>query len=298
MEDPWASGPAWSGEPGSVVKTPTPPSSPPLAATPPRNLDVSDPWGAPTAAISDGSIITTGHDWSGDSVQQREQDGETAETPGWGGGWDQERGLAEEEEPVAGPSRSPVRKPEESPDWGISESKNLSRYSTSSSIVAPADDVDLASPPAPSPRPLEPQPGPPLSPPAAPPNDLSSAKLPHSPSYGDEFGGFSSGFGDDPWGTKKEDTGWAQGSARALSDAGQSRRSSIGSQNGEVDDGWGGPAAHIEGRVHTPQKSGMDQDWEEAQLRIRVTEERAVGITRPLRSLAAARAESIATGEG
>lgn len=98
--------------------------------------------------------------------------------------------------------------------------------------------------------------------------------LPKSPSFGDEFGGFSSfGDGDDPWGNRQKEHGWTGSSGHHS--RGSPEIVEMQSEGSIEGDEWGGSRS-----VHVPQEpvaqSGMDQDWQAAQKRIRVTEERAV----------------------
>lgn len=100
-------------------------------------------------------------------------------------------------------------------------------------------------------------------------------ELPTSPSYGEDgFGGYSAGFGSgDPWGgggfsVAKDE--WEEGHSRSPSGFVGHR----GSDEGEGD--WGG--TRLERTVSVPVRSADEDDWEEAQKRIRLKQERAVGL--------------------
>lgn len=291
MEDPWASGSAWATQSKPAERPASPsslPSPPALAQSPPARFDVSDPWGTSTAALETPTKEAVTVEWTGDSPKAK---AETVGTPGWGGGW----GAAEstEDEVVMGePSQSPARKPQESPEWGFSGAAVIAPEDpTGFELPSEHDNDEAASIPAPISPPARLGSASPrldeytfdrpsitaLSPP-----DIGKLTLPTSPSFGDDFGGFASGFGDDPWETKKQDDGWGEGSRRSSS-SDPSRR--ISSENGahdaigheDDDDGWGGSTGrHDSETVKVQQQVGMDQEWEEAQHRIRVTEQRAV----------------------
>ncbi|WVQ84923.1 hypothetical protein IAT38_007086 [Cryptococcus sp. DSM 104549] len=125
--------------------------------------------------------------------------------------------------------------------------------------------------------------------------------IPKSPSFGDEFGGFS-GFGgggttggDDPWGS-----GAGGGQARATGDGGdgwggsdwgdtsfpksasgilagvEEREEEVEEEKGVEEEGWGGASRGAGlglGAARVEDKG--DTEWEEAQRRIRIQEERA-----------------------
>lgn len=296
MEDPWASGSAWA-TPSKPAERPASPSSislpspPAVAQSPSSRFDVADPWGTSTAAVEASTPIKEAVqvDWVGGSPKAK---AEAVGTPGWGGGW----GVAEstnEDEILGESSHSPARKPQDSPEWGSSGAAVVaSEDPTGFELPSEHDNDEAASIPAPISPPAElgsasstldeytfDRPSiAPLSPP-----DIGALDLPTSPSFGDDFGGFASGFGDDPWETKKQDNGWGESSRRSSS-SGVSRK--MGSENGVDDhndqddgddDGWGGVTGRHEDSVASAQRQGgMDQEWEEAEQRIRVTEERAV----------------------
>lgn len=270
MEDPWASGSGWGQTPKKQAPTALPISTSPIRSPPPA---ASDPWSAPTPDDDPKPEEMPTFSWSASPVKSDTNEAST-DTPGWGGGW--------EESPKAGPSRSPVCRPADSPEWSMSprnEDDEPVRISMPEMKLEKSPPITLA-PPIESP----PSPGgfaestPPQSPKYAIP-DLGSFDEPpqtHSPTIGDDFGGFSS-FGDDPWGNRKKEEGWgASSDHRSESTQEASRADDEGS--GEEEDGWG--ASHSMDRRETSAvtSSGMDQDWEEAQKRIQVTELRAVSI--------------------
>jgi hypothetical protein len=93
-----------------------------------------------------------------------------------------------------------------------------------------------------------------------------------SPTFGDDFGGFSS-FGDDPWGNKTKDKGWGGSSNHESSGTPEAAESE---EVRDEYDGWGGSRSMNGRETSAAASSGMDQDWEAAQKRIQVTEQRAV----------------------
>jgi len=246
-------------------------STSPVRSPPPA---ASDPWGAPTPdteVISD-EMPTFG--WNASPVKADAEE-ESAETPGWGGGW--------EEPSEAGPSRSPIRRPADSPEWSMSPShdeEETARPTMPEIELEPTSPIALAPP-------IEDLPGPggfggssPTQSPKHPIPDLDDFDEPplaQSPTFGDDFGGFAS-FGDDPWGTKKkeEEEGW--GGSSDLRSSGTPEAGDIQQEDSGEGDGWGGSRNMDRREPLAVTASGMDQDWEEAQKRIQVTEQRAVGI--------------------
>lgn len=109
--------------------------------------------------------------------------------------------------------------------------------------------------------------------------------MPKSPSFGDDFGGFSNGFGGggDPWGggaasvaiTTDKDLAWDSGEiSRKDSAPFADEVDVVNDEEDEDSGGWGG-AERVVGQ-QSVQKAGMDEDWELAQRRMRLAEERAV----------------------
>lgn len=116
--------------------------------------------------------------------------------------------------------------------------------------------------------------------------------MPHSPSFGEDgFGGFSTALEGDPWGgggwgaepgpeaepesergegSRRRDSGFA--SIPTYAEGGDERNVEVEDEE-EEGEGWGGVKSQME---VPPPTSGMDKDWEEAQWRIKVQEERAV----------------------
>jgi hypothetical protein len=115
--------------------------------------------------------------------------------------------------------------------------------------------------------------------------------MPHSPSFGEDgFGGFSTALEGDPWGgggwgaepgpESEPEQGRGEGSRRRDSGFASIRADTEGGDEGNVEveeeeegEGWEGVKSKME---VPPPTSGMDRDWEEAQWRIKVQEERAV----------------------
>jgi hypothetical protein len=276
MEDPWSSGTAWAEPTKAVERVPSPISTTLIRTPPPARLDTADPWGAPTPIPQDEASVSPTFDWQPSPTRNIPKPDDTiAQTSGWGGGWS---GEAE-----AGPSRSPPRQPAESPLWGISGTTNHQAGSrTASPSASPTvEDLDLPAQLSLNSPPLESRGFEVDATPVSPVRRVASLDLeqdialPTSPNFGEDFGGFSSGFGDDPWGPKKADAAWGASSSRtaSLHDAHQDESE----DEDTAEDGWGGGQSQNQARAEIPQKSGMDEDWEEAQKRIRVTEARAVG---------------------
>lgn len=297
MEDPWASGSAWATLSKSAASerpaSPTAPTSP-VTQSPPARFDVSDPWGVPTPASTAANPVEDhAAGWSVDDVDVPASPARPAETPGWdtggGGLWEATTDSpAGAPEPEAGPSRSPPRRPQDSPEWGFGGAASTAPPPlTDLDQQAAHDDLDEDSikrspvvPPFERPTTPEDAYHHRPSPPAPLPTSLDDAQLPKSPSFGDDFGGFSSGFGDDPWGGRKQEAGWGgEGGESSRRSSVSSHQSGLQSLQHEEDDGdgWGGATSRRR-RIsdEREQKTGMDQEWEEAQHRIRVTEERAV----------------------
>jgi hypothetical protein len=277
MEDPWSSGTAWAEPRKPVDQVSSPISTSPIRSPPPPHLDAGDPWGAQTPASEPERQHSPSFDWQPSPVR-KEVGNNAIQTPGWGGGWS--------EEAEAGPSRSPPRQPTESPAWGASErSQDDNEEAQASSIALPPTDdftltarpsLDLDSPSlatrgfADDPIPVSPTPLPAEL-------DASEHISPNSPSFGDEFGGFASIGDDDPWGPKRPDAAWGESSTRDFENSGDEMEQESDDAE-DTGDGWGGAHSRNIDREETPRPSGMDQEWEEAQKRIRVTEARAVSL--------------------
>jgi hypothetical protein len=268
MEDPWASGSGWGETPKKENPMAIPISTSPIRSPPPA---ASDPWGAPTPETelkSDG-MPTFGWHASPTKEDPIEQ---STETPGWGGEW--------EEPSEAGPSRSPIRRPADSPEWSMSPRRD---EEDPSRAVMPEIELEQTPPIVLAP-PIDnlPSPGgfggssPPQSP-THPIPDLGGFDEPvaQSPTLGDDFGGFSS-FGDDPWGTRKKEEGWGGSSDHESS--GTPEIADVHEEESEEGDGWGGSRSMGRRETTAVTSSDMDQDWEEAQKRIKVTEQRAVSL--------------------
>lgn len=129
---------------------------------------------------------------------------------------------------------------------------------------------------------------------SSPAKDRSNLILPKSPSFGEEFGGFSdfatpAASNSDPWRSgMREDVkdGWGNDdwedtsltkSAFGVFSAGNV----IEEREAKVDDeegAWGAPPVGLGLRTSSATKPKEEDDWEEAQKRIRVQEERAASI--------------------
>jgi hypothetical protein len=276
MEDPWAASQTW-GEPSKADEKASLPISNSPTRSPPRLA--SDPWGAPTPDHDAKQDDLPTFDWNASPIKTDVKP-TSADTPGWGGGWGEEAGAE------AGPSRSPIRPPADSPEWSMSRAVDEppemvelpgSTFKTPDSPKPASRSSSPAVEAPPSPSGGFDQPSPIPSAISAIPNldNHDEPALPKSPSFGDDFGGFSS-FGNDPWGPRKQDEGWGPGedSDQASSETPEAVEMQDAT---EEDDGWGGE--HISTTREVPvAQTGMDQDWEEAQRRIRVTEERAVSL--------------------
>ena len=245
-------------------------STSPIRSPPPAS---SDPWGAPTPGTEPKSDEMPTFGWNASPVEADAEEPST-ETPGWGGGW--------QEPSEAGPSRSPIRRPADSPEWSMSP-RHVE--DDSSRAAMPEIELEQTSPIALAP-PIDNPPSPggfggsslPPSP-KYPIPELSGFDQPpsaHSPTFGDDFGGFSSP-GDDPWGTnrKEEELGGSSDHSSETPETADVEEA----ESGEGD-GWGGSRGMDRRGPSAVTSSGMDQDWEEAQKRIKVTEQRAVSFVR------------------
>ena len=102
--------------------------------------------------------------------------------------------------------------------------------------------------------------------------------LPSSQSIGEDgFGGFSTGFGNgDPWGGRGFSSGkeeWGEGGSRRSSGFSEASEQ-VTSTDGVQDEGWAGMR-----QVRTaslPPKTADENNWEEAQARIRLKQKHAV----------------------
>jgi hypothetical protein len=246
MEDPWASGTSWG-------ETPKPTNLPQSPTLPKHTSSIADPWGASTAGTESSSSDI--HEAGWDSGSKSGQDGariSSTATPGWGGEWD--------EQPEAGPSRSPIRRPADSPEWLASRS----RSEETDDARIPAADVDLEEPVAlptisaveeasglstgfayTAPRPPSP---------IAESLDIRPPSPPTSPTFGDEFGGFAS-VGDDPWGAKKQDSGWGGEGFQSAALEGTEEQSADG-------EGWGGDGHHHDRSQSESPPPGTGEEWE------------------------------------
>jgi hypothetical protein len=246
MEDPWASGTSWGETPKPTIL----PQSPTL---PKHTSSIADPWGAPTASPESNASDEHEARWNNRSKpdQDSARKASTA-TPGWGGGWD--------EQPEAGPSRSPIRRPADSPEWLASEPRS---EETENARISPSN-IDLEEPVAlPTTSPLDESstlstgfaytaPSPPI--PIAESVDINPPSLPTSPTFGDEFGGFAS-FGDDPWGPKKQDSGWEGKGFQSAALEGTEEQSADG-------EGWGGDGHHHDRSQSESPPPGTGEEWE------------------------------------
>lgn len=121
--------------------------------------------------------------------------------------------------------------------------------------------------------------------------DIPTPALPKSPSFGEEFGGFSdfavpAASSSDPWGsnTKEDDNDvwgnddWDTSLTRSASSV-HSVEEVTEEEEATVDDeegAWGAPpVGHSLGTSSATKPKG-DDDWEEARRRIKIQEERAV----------------------
>jgi hypothetical protein len=269
MEDPWASGSGWGETPKKENPIALPISTSPIRSPPPA---ASDPWGAPTPETELKSDEMPTFGWHA-SPTKEDPIAQPTETPGWGGEW--------EEPSEAGPSRSPIRRPADSPEWSMSPRRD---EEDSSRTAMPEIELEQTSPILLAP-PIDDPPSPggfgasslPPSPKHPTPDlgGFDEPPLAQSPTFGDDFGGFSS-FGDDPWGTKKKEEGWGGSSDHESS--GTQEAGDIQEEESEAGDGWGGSRSMDRRETKAVTSSGMDQDWEEAQKRIKVTEQRAVSL--------------------
>jgi hypothetical protein len=236
-------------------------STSPIRSPPPA---ASDPWGAPTpeTELKSDEMPTFGWHASPTKEDPIEQ---STETPGWGGEW--------EEPSEAGPSRSPIRRPADSPEWSMSPRRD---EEDPSRAAMPEIDLERTSPILLAP-PIDDPPSP---------GGFGASSLPPSPKHPiPDLGGFdepplaqSPTFGDDPWGTKKKEEGWGGSSDHESS--GTQEAGDMQEEESEAGDGWGGSRSMDRRETTAVTSSDMDQDWEEAQKRIKVTEQRAVSLVK------------------
>jgi hypothetical protein len=241
-------------------------STSPIRSPPPA---ASDPWGAPTPETELKSDEMPTFGWHASPTKENPIE-QSTETPDWGGEW--------EEPSEAGPSRSPIRRPADSPEWSMSPRRD---EEDSSRAAMPEIELEQTSPILLAP-PIDDPPSPggfgasslPTSPKHPIPDlgGFDEPPLAQSPILGDDFGGFSS-FGDDPWGTRKKEEVWGGSSDHESSATPEIADEAEESEEG---DGWGGSRTMDRRETTAVTSSGMDQDWEEAQKRIKVTEQRAV----------------------
>ncbi|WVW86035.1 hypothetical protein I302_108073 [Kwoniella bestiolae CBS 10118] len=315
MDDPWA-GPSWStpSKPSSAIAMTMPSTG---RTTPPPRFDDSDPWGVTHVPQAEQEPTR-------ESVDKEQEDSpkkSSVETPGWGGENHEPWGgvKSEHEESPSPPEGSfspePYTVEDQQPTWDTSKSP-IKRASSSSPPISPKYTTTSA---APSPQREFPSPTfPTSSPPPQPlptfqdqPFASTSANLspiPKSPSFGDDFGGFSAGpsfssGGDDPWGnnsgpsttTVKADSGSGGWGGEELSWGGgrneTSWRDTSFGEEGETSfkspiipqeedleeeeegEGWGG--ARPARTAVVEDRSRGDDDWEVAHRKIRVMQERA-----------------------
>ncbi|ODN77654.1 hypothetical protein L202_04807 [Cryptococcus amylolentus CBS 6039] len=300
MDDPWAT-PAWSAPD-------TQPSIPSL--DPPPGPPASDPWSVPAASGPSTPPSPQASKLPTSPLKESHNDL----------GWEEQASWGADNSPVLAPiptlPQSPVKlKDGEGDVWGddpvpLPGSPGI----PSQSAVDIAMNVEISATPVTSTTPTFASPSrsilasSPLSPHRAGlPASSSHASLseaviggfggfesptkaasplsgiPKSPSFGDDFGGFS-GFAasspDDPWGPKletsatKEDDGWggSDWEEPSQSTPGATHIGVKTPKSDASDEGWGGAT---EMGPKSPVKGKEEDEWEEAQRRIRVTEERA-----------------------
>ncbi|WWC94821.1 hypothetical protein V866_001671 [Kwoniella sp. B9012] len=321
MDDPWA-GPSWStpSKPSSSISM-TMPS--PGRTTPPPRFDDSDPWGVTHATKTDPQK-TPEHD-EDEEKEVTEPKESTVETPGWGGEDHAPWGVddTEQEKSTIPAERESPPKPDKAknqqPIWSSSESpvKDLSPLPTSLDLQDTSVPPAIVSPDKLIPPPITSSPALAASPPAVPlptfddgPFAFTSTNLtriPKSPSFGDDFGGFSAGpsfssGGDDPWGNnagpstiaaKKDSGGWGgedlswgvgkNDTSWGDTSFGEEAQTSFKSptipqeedEDDEADEGEGWGRARPAVRHVVEERPKGDDDWEEAQRKIRVKQERA-----------------------
>ncbi|WWC64705.1 uncharacterized protein I303_107316 [Kwoniella dejecticola CBS 10117] len=195
MDDPWA-GPSWStpSKPSSsVAMTMTMPD--PGRTTPPPRFDDSDPWGK-----AHPPQLPSSSNMASETTEDEEEEvgrNEVAERPGWGedvrGAWapnQVEEGAAAASSPsVASPK---VDQGVDSSDWERTISPQKDTRSQSAS-----PDKRIASPTITASPPIRSSPSSPSIPKFADESFESATSaltsLPKSPSFGDDFGGFSAG---------------------------------------------------------------------------------------------------------
>ena len=302
MEDPWAAGPSWS-TPSKPDRSASPSPSGLLTTnvdiekSPRFDISDSDPWGAPSSSSSLPRKLP-GEDDRPD-VRRNEQDD--------GGGWGNEQGagwggpsIVKPPEPT---SPNSLREPmdHEVPSWPTTQPA-----SDSDMYVPSEPSVTLPRAPSPSslaqdslptfelPPPPDPLPTFDMPPVEVDPEELLAAALsqsrtatpiPRSGSFGaaeNGFGGFSAGVvGDasDPWGSGAggfADVSWERQDSG--SDNEETEQTTRPGQTAGENDGWDWSSrlSPMAPPVGQSSASKDETDWEEAQRRIQVRQDRAV----------------------
>ncbi|WWD19527.1 hypothetical protein CI109_103988 [Kwoniella shandongensis] len=339
MDDPWAA-PSWStpAKPTSSIPSPERASATP----PPSGFDVGDPWGVTTPGPSSDHDIEQSAPIKDEIAVPSHNVSET-EKEALGGGWGESHtntwGGEESVPPprVASPPPSGPRGPDSKHEavWTLNTPPESHISLPSTPTIANPAEISLPHTPTPDVNAFTP---PPLQSITSPTRSVHSAyasparsihdemsegfgessshhvtNLPKSPSFGDDFGGFSevaTGSGD-PWGgrggggpsTLPRDDSWGGGlveesetierpgggggwGASAEDEWGGAGDTSFGSISAardadpveEVDgDGWGGsrPAVPVLVGGSAAAKAKEDDEWEEAQRRIRLKQQLA-----------------------
>lgn len=271
MEDPWASGPSWS----TPVKASTSAlPSPEVRTSSPSHeaeLDVCDPWGAP--APPQRATTLKASPVLDQPTEMHKAWGDDSGLGGWGIDGSEE---VQPKPPEEGAAPSPRPEEDLGGVWNLDTPQMAS-----TTFPLPDGSSPL---PSPSSSPRRSASLPDLSSldeavrqsnPAY--DDVASIEyMPKSPSFGEDgFGGFSTGLSSaDPWG------GGGFSAAKDEWDDGSRRGSSFAEpmQEDEQADGQGWGGNRQERVSSAPVKAREEDDWEEAQRRIKLRQERAVGL--------------------
>ncbi|WWC71901.1 uncharacterized protein I206_105860 [Kwoniella pini CBS 10737] len=308
MDDPWA-GPSWStpAKPSSSIIMTMPE---PGRATPPPRFDESDPWGTTHPPQSRSPVQATEDTLqNGDEVKS-----EVLDTPRWVGeehsSWDRDQSETVTAYPQEKSKPPAIQGAEEASDWLEPDSS----FPTSPSIPPSSPQQVKATSPTISPDALHKSTPPSIPTFADESFELIASNLtslPKSPSFGDDFGTFSAGpsyssSSADLWGTN---AGPSTGQTTVKPDSGGWGGEDL-SWTAPKDEmpSWGGEASFDDDRDQSPFQSPIiphkqvqddneqdgdegwgrsrppiavmerpkgDDDWEEAQRRIQVKQERA-----------------------
>ena len=298
MEDPWATGPSWSTSTRASTSQRLEESEQAKQEVPPARFDVSDPWGPPATPSLPAPPL---------DVEESSKTAQSWEyTNGAGGPWGEESPKAafEPKPPEEGTMPPPREEPNDGPVWSVDTPRAGTRPLPSDDYEpeihqAPVSPV-VTTPPRPTSFPQLSSLDESLPSPSSIREELEpdhGLPIPQSPSFGEEgFGGFSGGFqAGDPWGGGgfggvRDEWGNGEGSGGSLvveerdedEDEDEDEEEDEDEDEDEEDEGEGWGGARGSRAASAPLRALQEDDWEEAQRRIKLKQERAV--SRPLPS--------------